>query len=54
MLNAGASMAEIAAILGHDSVATTSRLYARYDVRGIRAAFDRYALPLEQVLGEQR
>jgi site-specific recombinase XerD len=41
LLNAGASMAEVSAILGHDSLATTSKIYAKYDVRHLREVFDR-------------
>jgi site-specific recombinase XerD len=47
LLNAGASMAEVSAILGHDSLATTSKIYAKYDVRHLREVFDRCSGTLE-------
>jgi site-specific recombinase XerD len=47
LLNAGASMAEVSAILGHDSLATTSKIYAKYDIRHLREVFDRCSGTLE-------
>lgn len=43
LLNNGASMGQVQALLGHSSAATTSKIYARYDVRSLRAAYDQYA-----------
>jgi integrase len=36
-------MSQVSAILGHESVAITSKIYAKYDVRNLRAAFDQYS-----------
>jgi integrase/recombinase XerD len=35
MLNNGAQMSHVEAVLGHQSLATTSRIYARYDVKSL-------------------
>jgi integrase len=43
MLNNGAQMSHAQAVLGHQSLATTSRIYAKYDVRNLRAAYDQYS-----------
>ena len=43
LLNNGAAMSQVSAILGHASVAVTSTIYARYDVENLREAFDRYS-----------
>jgi site-specific recombinase XerD len=43
MLNNGAQMSHVQAVLGHQSLATTSRIYARHDVKNLRDAFDRYS-----------
>jgi hypothetical protein len=47
MLNNGAQMSHVQAVLGHQSLATTSRIYAKYDAKNLRAAFDRYSGTLE-------
>jgi site-specific recombinase XerD len=44
MLNNGAQMAHIQQILGHESITTTSKIYAHYDVKNLRAAFDAFAV----------
>lgn len=50
MLKRGARMSEIQAVLGHDDLATTSKIYARYDVAATREAFDRFSMPLADAL----
>jgi hypothetical protein len=47
MLNNGAQMSEVSAILGHASVSVTSTIYAKYDIKNLRAAYDRYSGTLE-------
>jgi integrase len=39
----GARRSEIQGILGHHSLTTTSKIYARYNVRSLREAFDKYS-----------
>jgi integrase len=46
-LNNGMPMSAIGELLGHDSIATTSKIYARYNIRERRAAFDRYSQPAD-------
>jgi integrase/recombinase XerD len=50
MLNKGAQMSQVSSILGHASVAVTSTIYAKYDVKNLRAAYDAFAVedPTEQ------
>jgi integrase len=47
MLVNGASMADIQAVLGHQSIAITSKIYAPYDVRHRREAYRRFAGAVE-------
>ena len=47
MLNNGARMCDIQAVLGHQSIAVTSKIYARYDVRSLREAYNRSAGAVE-------
>ena len=47
MLNNGARMSDIQAVLGHQSIAVTSEIYARYDVRSLREAYDRFVGAVE-------
>ena len=47
LLNRGADLSEVQDILGHASPETTKRIYAHYETRRLREAFDRYTLPPE-------
>jgi integrase len=47
MLVNGASMADIQAVLGHQSIAITSKIYAPHDVRHRREAYRRFAGAVE-------
>jgi integrase len=47
LLNRGADLSEVQDILGHASPATTKRIYAHYETRRLREAFDRYSLAPE-------
>ncbi|MFN8526777.1 MAG: tyrosine-type recombinase/integrase [Chloroflexota bacterium] len=48
LLNRGADLSEVQDILGHASPETTKRIYAHYETRRLREAFDRYSLPAEK------
>jgi integrase len=48
LLNRGADLSEVQDILGHASPETTKRIYAHYETRRLREAFDRYTLPPEK------
>lgn len=49
LLNNGAQLSEVQDLLGHASPETTKRIYAQYTTQHLRAAFDRYSLPAEEV-----
>lgn len=49
MLNAGMQLGELQDVLGHSSPETTKRIYAPYTTQHLRAAFDRFSLPAEEV-----
>jgi integrase/recombinase XerD len=49
MLNNGAQLSEVQDILGHASPETTKKIYAPYTKQHLRAAFDRFSLPAEEV-----
>jgi integrase/recombinase XerD len=42
LLNNGARMSEVSALLGHSSLAVTSKIYAKHDTRHLREVFDRH------------
>jgi len=54
LLNRGANLSEVQDILGHASPDTTKRIYARYEVRTLRAAFDRYSVGVEELAASVR
>jgi integrase len=47
MLGNGASMSDIQAVLGHQSIAITWKIYAPYDTRHRREAYRRFAGAVE-------
>jgi integrase/recombinase XerC len=48
MLANGAGMGDIQGVLGHQSIAVTSKIYARHDTRQLREAYDRFAGTTDQ------
>jgi site-specific recombinase XerD len=52
LLNRGASLSEVQDILGHASPDTTKRIYAHYQTRHLREAFDRYSASAEELVAE--
>ncbi|MBV8718059.1 MAG: tyrosine-type recombinase/integrase [Chloroflexi bacterium] len=52
LLNRGASLSEVQDILGHASPETTKRIYAHYETRRLREAFDRYSASAEELVSE--
>jgi integrase len=56
MLNNGAQMSQVSSILSHASVAVTSTIYARHDVKNLGVAYDAYAAeePIEQTESSNR
>ena len=52
MLNRGANMSGVQEIFRHESISTTSTIFARCDVRHRREAFDRYSAPVEEAVAE--
>lgn len=49
LLNQGAQLSEVQDILGHASPETTKVIYAHYETRHLRDAFDRYSLTAEEM-----
>ena len=49
LLNQGAQLAEVQDILGHASPDTTKRIYAHYETGHLKAAFDRYSVPADEL-----
>jgi site-specific recombinase XerD len=49
LLNRGAQLAEVQDLLGHASPDTTKRIYAHYETGHLKAAFDRYSVPADEL-----
>jgi hypothetical protein len=56
MLNNGPQMSQVGSILSHPSVAVTSTIYARHDVKNLRVSYDAYAAeePIERTESSSR
>jgi site-specific recombinase XerD len=52
LLNRGASLSEVQDILGHASPETTKRIYAHYQTRHLRDAFERYSASADELVAE--
>jgi site-specific recombinase XerD len=52
LLNRGASLSEVQDILGHASPETTKRIYAHYQTRTLREAFERYSASAEELVAD--
>ena len=49
LFNGGASLSEVQGVLGHESIATTARLYAPFSKPDARGAWKRFSVPAEQI-----
>ena len=54
LLNRGADLSQVQDILGHASPDTTKRIYAHYQVKHLREAFDRFSATPEELVSELR
>jgi integrase/recombinase XerC len=54
LLNRGADLSQVQDILGHASPDTTKRIYAHYELKHLREAFDRYSATAEELEAELR